>query len=504
MIGQKVGGRYQIVQQLRQGGFGTTSLAEDTQRPGNPKCVVKKFRPLSNDGTTMREAKRLFDLEAETMEMLGNHDQIPRLLAHFEDNGEFYLVQEYIEGHDLTKDLPPFARNYSEAEVIELLIQILEVLSFVHKSGVIHRDIKPSNIRRRKDGKIVLIDFGAVKQIRGIQVSSEGETSFTIAVGTPGYMSSEQGAGTPYFSSDIYSVGVIGIQALVGLFPDPKQGSKLPKSQQTGEILWRTSDQYNSALAEILDIMVRYDFRQRYPNVEAVLAELKKISPNHFYTIQNHPESPTISNSINLSSTAIQGQINSPTHPPHIPVYARQWKALIGLIIAAVIGAFIAFWRPFANQQEWETYVNSNLNIKIQYPLDWQRQDLPYPGLTQEVVTFLSQQAANQGNFQENITISVIDYSGTLSDSKDTFINEIKKGITGANVIESGSSTLANRPAIQVIYTGNDANHELKNLKIWTLSGDKAYVITYTADAKDYNRFLSIANSMIKSFEMKE
>lgn len=143
---------------------------------------------------TLNAGKILFDREAEALEKLGHHDQIPRLLAHFEDNQKFYLVQEFIEGHDFTQELRP-NKQLSEAFVIQFLSDILEVLAFVHQQQVIHRDIKPSNIRRREsDGKLVLIDFGAVKQVSTQVVNSQGQTKVTIAIGSPGYMPSEQSA----------------------------------------------------------------------------------------------------------------------------------------------------------------------------------------------------------------------------------------------------------------------------------------------------------------------
>ncbi|MEO1184910.1 MAG: protein kinase, partial [Cyanobacteria bacterium J06636_27] len=155
-MNQILSGRYQILEELGRGGFGITYIAQDLQRPGNPQCVVKLFEPASIDPYTLSAGKKLFDREAEALEKLGNHDQIPRLLAHFEDNQKFYLVQEYIEGHDLSEELLP-NEQLSEVAVIQLLEDILEVLAFVHEQDVIHRDIKPSNIRRRKsDGKLVL------------------------------------------------------------------------------------------------------------------------------------------------------------------------------------------------------------------------------------------------------------------------------------------------------------------------------------------------------------
>jgi serine/threonine protein kinase len=182
--------------------------------------VVKQLKPQTSQPETLAMARRLFDTEAEVLYQLGNHDQIPRLLAHFEDNEEFYLAQEFIEGEPLTKE---FAKGqpWTESQVIELLQDILQVLAFVHEQQVIHRDIKPPNlIRRQGDGKIVLIDFGAVKQVSTQVVNPEtGETNLTISIGTKGYMPNEQLAGTPRFSSDVYAAGMLGIQALTGVHP---------------------------------------------------------------------------------------------------------------------------------------------------------------------------------------------------------------------------------------------------------------------------------------------
>ncbi len=145
MIGQILGGRYQIVEQLGEGGFGITFLALDTGRPGNPQCVVKQFQPMSTDPRTLEVGERLFKREAEKLEILGKHDQIPRLLFFFQEYQQFYLVQEYIEGHDLSRELVPNAQ-LSEAYVIKLLYDILEVLVFVHQQNLIHRDLKPSSV----------------------------------------------------------------------------------------------------------------------------------------------------------------------------------------------------------------------------------------------------------------------------------------------------------------------------------------------------------------------
>lgn len=274
MLGNTLASRYKIVQHLGGGGFGQTFLAKDTQLPGKPLCVVKQLKPQSNDPSTLKEARRLFDTEAKILYKLGDHDQIPRLLAHIEENREFYLVQQFIEGHELSQEMTP-GQGWSEVQVIALLQDMLKTLAFVHQENVIHRDLKPANlIRRRMDGKIVLIDFGAVKEIKS--TNSAGQSGFTVGIGTRGYMPSEQANGKPKLSSDVYAVGVIAIQALTGL--DPGRGL-LPEDSKTGEIIWRNYAQVNPKLANVLDKMVRHDFRQRYPSAVEALQALPQQQP---------------------------------------------------------------------------------------------------------------------------------------------------------------------------------------------------------------------------------
>jgi serine/threonine protein kinase len=158
-------GHYKIISHLGGGGFGQTYLAEDIDLPTHPTCVVKQLKPLSNEPFVLETAKRLFDKEAEILYSLGSHDRIPRLLAHFQEGEEFYLVQEFADGLDLTQEIGK-GKSLPQTAVIALLKEILEILVFVHGRGVVHRDIKPANlIRRSGDRKIVLIDFGAVKEI---------------------------------------------------------------------------------------------------------------------------------------------------------------------------------------------------------------------------------------------------------------------------------------------------------------------------------------------------
>ena len=271
MIGQLLDGRYRITRPLGTGGQGEVYLAVD-ERLYNAKRVVKRLCPAATDAATLAVARRLFTSEAKVLSRLGEHDQIPQLFDHFEENQEFFLVQSFIDGHSLSEELPQ-GKKLEQAEVLALLKEILQPLAFVHQNEVIHRDIKPPNlIRRDSDGKVVLIDFGAVKEIRSQVVDAQGRAQRTVIVGTGGYMPSEQKVGSPTLSSDVYAVGMIGIQALTGMMPYQLE------QDQNLEILWHDLVQADPQLIAILDKMVLYDCRQRYQSAIEALHALEQLS----------------------------------------------------------------------------------------------------------------------------------------------------------------------------------------------------------------------------------
>jgi serine/threonine protein kinase len=270
-----LGGRYQVLRRLGSGGFSRTFLVADLHLPNHPKCVIKQLKLQDKDTGTLEMARRLFDTEAQVLYRLGNHPQIPTLLAHFEENREFYLAQEYIEGSRLNRQIEE-GKPWSETRAVLLLQEVLEILSFVHRQQVIHRDVKPSNlIRRHHDGKLVLIDFGAVKQVNSSPLvdAETGATNITVAIGTHGYMPNEQYAGKPRFCSDVYAVGILGIRALTGLHPQ-----KIGEDPITGELDWHhLAPDVSSSLVAVLDRMVRYDYRDRYPSAQEALQALNTL-----------------------------------------------------------------------------------------------------------------------------------------------------------------------------------------------------------------------------------
>jgi len=258
--------RYRVLKVLGRGGFGVTYLAENAALPGDPRCVIKQLCPKTQNALSLERAKVRFRREARALASLGSHSQVPQLLDYFTTDGEFYLVQDYIEGETLSQEVRRRGRQ-SEAQVKQFLLEILPVLQFIHRNRIIHRDIKPSNIIRSQDDKrLVLIDFGAVREfLTDIDDTAYFQPQTTQFVGTPGFAPPEQLALRPCYGSDLYALGVTCLYLLTGRSPiefdvDPK----------TGNIQWRHTTSATEHFALVLDKMLRSAPEDRYASVEAV------------------------------------------------------------------------------------------------------------------------------------------------------------------------------------------------------------------------------------------
>jgi ABC-type branched-subunit amino acid transport system substrate-binding protein/serine/threonine protein kinase len=275
-------GRYLPTQLLQQGGLGVAFLGYDRRTPGLRRCVIKQLQvnPTFN-AEQIETATKLFHREAEVLEKLGEHPRIPRLFAFLEliaaatppytQQKFFYLVQEYIEGHNLQQELQVRGR-FTEPEVIYVLREVGKILEFIHFQGSIHRDIKPSNIMRDLKGQIYAIDFGAVKQIvMDTDLTAGGNLS--TGVSTPEYAPWEQRQGsTIYPSSDLYALAVTCVNLLTG---KPPQALLAP---DTNAWQWRSADlQVSDGLAEILDKMLRHNPTERFQSARDVLEALDDI-----------------------------------------------------------------------------------------------------------------------------------------------------------------------------------------------------------------------------------
>jgi len=256
--------RYRGVSPIGSGGFGKTFLAVDEDIPGKPSCVIKQFAFPSNDGLILDKAGQLFRQEAERLEQLGEHPQIPQLLAYFEQNQQLYLVQELIEGQNLEEELRQVGQ-FGEKQIWQLLRDLLPVLQYIHDRQVIHRDIKPPNIiHRRSDGKPVLIDFGVAKLLSATALQRTGTT-----VGTVEYMAPEQIKGKAFPASDLYSLGVSCIHLLTGIAPSDMFDI------MHNRWVWRdhlpTGKVVSDRLGHILDKLLENAISERYQSANEVL-----------------------------------------------------------------------------------------------------------------------------------------------------------------------------------------------------------------------------------------
>jgi eukaryotic-like serine/threonine-protein kinase len=263
--------RYRAISFLDSGGMSRNFLAIDTDMPEEKRCVIKQFFPapqVLDDIEAFEKSIELFQREGAQLDRLGTDStHIPQLFAYLEQERRFYLIQEFIDGQNLLKELDK-AGAYSEAKILQLLDDLLPILAFVHDRGVIHRDIKPENIMRRKTGELVLIDFGMSKHLNST-VLSRGTTG-----GTMGYAPPEQiRAGVAYPASDIYALGATCIHLLTDIPPDRLYDF------QTNKWLWREyltkqEREISDRLGGAIDRMLMTEVQDRHQSIGCIVAAL--------------------------------------------------------------------------------------------------------------------------------------------------------------------------------------------------------------------------------------
>jgi serine/threonine protein kinase len=271
--------RYQVQEVLGQGGFGRTYLAADTHRFGD-LCVLKQFAPASTSASAIRRSRELFEREAKVLYQI-DHPQIPKFLAWFTQDGQLYIVQEYINGKTylrLLEERQREGRSFSEIEVVRWLIDLLPVLDYLHSIDIIHRDISPGNVMLPHNQTCpVLIDFGVVKEVAS-QIWSGQFSNFRLAqqvsrVGKPGYAPPEQmQLGQCFPCSDLYALGVTAIVLLTG-----RQPQWLLEPQRPGK-RWRSYVKVSDQFLRILEKLLADNPRDRYQSAKAALVDLQPLA----------------------------------------------------------------------------------------------------------------------------------------------------------------------------------------------------------------------------------
>ncbi len=306
--------RYRPIQPISRGGFGRTFLAIDEDLPSKPRCVVKQLCLDQPSAQNYTKAVELFHKEAERLDELGQHHQIPSLFAHFQQNRLFYLVQEFVDGPTLEQELVQRG-SYSGAEVKALLLDLLSTLAFVHQRNIIHRDLKPSNIiRRTSDRKLVIIDFGIAKVLNQTTALRTG----TI-IGTAEYMAPEQNRGRVFPASDLYSLGSICVRLLTGESPFNLF------DVESHRWVWRDrlppGSSVDPQFGAILDKLLQEAVNQRYQTVEEVMQALATVSPKAAIASPSRPRHPA--------------PPSEPTRPEPLPATTRLDYRLLRQYLAA-------------------------------------------------------------------------------------------------------------------------------------------------------------------------
>ncbi|MGI0481711.1 protein kinase domain-containing protein [Geminocystis sp. CENA526] len=305
--------RYRAIKMLGKGGFGATFVGVDLTVVGDPLCVIKQLRPMADDAQGLNTAISLFEREAKTLGKI-DHPQIPKLLDYFADNDRFYLIQELVNGQNLQREVKTQG-VYGELAVRRFLEDITPILKYLHSERVIHRDIKPANIlRRKKDEKLVLIDFGAVKdQVNTQLAKTMGQTALTkFSVGTMGYAPPEQLAMRPIYSSDIFALGGTCVYLITG--KSPKNFNIDP---DTGKLLWHENVNISGALTKVIDKMLAQDTKERFKTVDELMEALKvpsfaqSLSQNVSKKPSPQPQVKHSHDSEDITATATNSQLSN-------------------------------------------------------------------------------------------------------------------------------------------------------------------------------------------------
>lgn len=261
----KLATRFEVLDVLDQGSYGITYRAIDRHQPHQSECTLKEL--IYTDLKILNS----FEKAASTLQKIGTHTHIPQLLAYFNEGNKFYIAQEMVYGHDLSQEIR-VGKPLDESYVTKLLRDILKVLAFVHEHRMIHRNIQPAALMRQaSNGDIALVDFGLIKELSYAKLASNGQISATVKVGTAGYIAPEQLRGKPCYASDLYSVGMVAIAALMDISPQ-----KLTIHPRTKKVQW-SNETINPALETFIKRLIEPNPKNRYPTATEALKAFEKI-----------------------------------------------------------------------------------------------------------------------------------------------------------------------------------------------------------------------------------
>ncbi|WP_427157540.1 protein kinase domain-containing protein [Aliinostoc sp. HNIBRCY26] len=377
-------GRYVPKKLLGKGGFGSAFLAGDRRIPGMRPCVVKQFQPAGNLTPQQLEiAAKLFEREAEVLAEIGReHEQITELYAFFpmivpswqgaSEDQFFYLVQEYIDGQTLEAELAQ-SGQFSEDKALEILQEILKILQFIHYKNIIHRDIKPSNIMRRQDGKLFLLDFGAVKQVTNVSGVVNGTST---GIYTLGFAAPEQMAGNQVFpATDLYALAATVLNLLTN-----QEITKLFDSYMNRWI-WREKVNISTHLADILDKMLLPAVHERFQSANEVLTAISPSPTQRKISPQAPPKAnfSTWELLVGAAFSGFEGGLMA------IALFSFTQSPILTLVVAAIILGLLIFAQTKRWIEKFDLLIIAIISLTIVFFI---------PGIIRERLVVLSVAAA--------------------------------------------------------------------------------------------------------------
>jgi eukaryotic-like serine/threonine-protein kinase len=496
-------GRYVIDSKIGRGGCGITYRATDRDQPGlGLTVVVKQFAPNSSKQRSVEKVAALrvaFEKEASILKRLGDSYRcIPKVVDFFEEGGNLYIVQEFIKGVDLSNILTK-GNILSEIEAIELIRKILTILKDVHNQNIIHRDIKPENIRKREthENELVLIDFGISKEI--LDSNDIGQLT-EWGAGTPGYRPPEQEHGKPTLASDIYPIGIIGLQAITGL-----KVSELSKfySEKEGVILPNIKIQATSGFIEFLKYTLTHNLELRYTNATKALESLNnldRIVPFDI-AVQNIRRTDTESNVVKKTTS-------KRSKAPLAKVIGTS-VLLIGVIsgLIEIFGAAPKVVEMLSgSEKQWKIYHSDKYGVQLSHPQNWTRvlEDsdkergslltLYPPGLKTEcrdkVVIEITQPEKHPSSLEMH------------ERNESARLKEINQGVD-INHETTDKTQLSSISAFRLSYQREDLQCGMRKVvEISTFDSGQTYSVLYNSGAQNFERDQATFEKIVDNFKI--
>jgi eukaryotic-like serine/threonine-protein kinase len=476
LIGSTIQSRYRLLKLLGSGYFGETYLAENQDLPDRPPCIVKRYIVPPECAGTPALIDKNFEIAVDIFYRLGQHPQIPSLLGKFDLDGEHYIAQEYVEGLHLEDEYKEGV-VWTTPRVIDFLLDTLNTVDFIRQQNLIHQHLNPRNlIRQYGSGRIAIVGLGGVKDVNNVwQVETAPHKIVGDAEAT-NYMPYEQQNGFPQYNTDLYAIGIMAIRALTG-------DRLVPCDPESFELSWRDRTNANAQLVEIVDRLVRPDYRNRYQSAKEAIADLETLI----------------------------SQRGGRIVPPKPPWYTHPYAIMAGSVGIVTLG--LAAVRSFSPPEKPPSLPTANLppiaapianTIATRQQAGLFKIDRPRNWLVEETADRLQLNfpATNDAATPPRLAISTRQSAASLEAYTKEKLAQLPKEYANFQTIEVTPTQLDGKSAQLVAYTGKDkTNLDIRHLEIWTFHRNTIVRVAYQATPATYYKHLGSALTTIDSLK---